>query len=63
MEDTSLFQHGMAEVEPGVQLHYVLSEDSEPKSLGACQSVGANVTIIHGKEWVTGVDMITRLGI
>jgi hypothetical protein len=53
----------MAEVEPGVQLHYVLSEGSEPKSLGACQSVGANVTIIHGKEWVTGVDMITRLGI
>lgn len=23
MDDTSLFQHGMAEVEPGVQLHYV----------------------------------------
>jgi pimeloyl-ACP methyl ester carboxylesterase len=23
MEDTNLFQHGMAEVEPGVQLHYV----------------------------------------
>jgi pimeloyl-ACP methyl ester carboxylesterase len=23
MEDTSLFQHGIAEVEPGVQLHYV----------------------------------------
>jgi hypothetical protein len=28
MEDTSLFQHGMVEVEPGVQLHYVLSEDN-----------------------------------
>ena len=23
MEDTNLFQHGIAEVEPGVQLHYV----------------------------------------
>ena len=37
MENTSLFEHGMAEVEPVVQLHYVqIGEGTEP------------VVLVHG---------------